>query len=210
MRYTRETREKEAASTSSSWVVEAARRDAARGNARIDRDTVTYTTRGCLLVSHTIVLVLTWLKTYSQWREARRCKLNVSVSTCLLRDGTWFFLATLALNVAQIVASSTPDFPVDLFVTTLPAVLFNRFMLNLRSVDDTGEPPSPAAPPRLSRFSSPRFRIPESFLGNIGGPVDTGDGEYVEDSSEVVHTEEHWQERAWSQDETTGGPSAYM
>lgn len=150
----------------------------------------TYVTRGCLIVSHTIVLVLTWLKTYSQWLAARRLKLNLSVSTCLLRDGTWFFLGALALNIAQVIASSVPSFQADMFVTTLPAVLFNRFMLNLRSIDDAAIH-STVDTERFSRFASPHFRIPESFLGNIGEPISAGKNENGGGAEGLSHMQLH-------------------
>ena len=51
---------------------------------------VVYVTRGSLVVADSIVLVLTWIKTFNNWNEARRLNLNLSISTCLLRDGKFF------------------------------------------------------------------------------------------------------------------------
>ena len=51
--------------------------------------TVAYMSRGSLIVVDSIVLVLTWNKTFSNWNEARRLGLDLSVSTCLLRDGKY-------------------------------------------------------------------------------------------------------------------------
>ncbi|EKM57631.1 uncharacterized protein PHACADRAFT_192772 [Phanerochaete carnosa HHB-10118-sp] len=75
--------------------------------------------------------------TFGHWRRARRLNLRVSLTACLLRDGTFYFVTLLAIGVVQLV---TANFPPDLtlvgaFVTTLPLVLINRFMINLRAVD---------------------------------------------------------------------------
>ena len=43
--------------------------------------------RICLLAADAIVVVLTWSKTFGQWRRSRRLNMHVSVTTCLLRDG---------------------------------------------------------------------------------------------------------------------------
>ena len=48
---------------------------------------VAYVTRSSLVAADLIVLVLTWTKTFGSWKEARRLNVELSVSTCLLRDG---------------------------------------------------------------------------------------------------------------------------
>ena len=48
---------------------------------------VIYVTRGSLVTADSIVLVLTWIRTFTNWNDARRLNLNLSISTCLLRDG---------------------------------------------------------------------------------------------------------------------------
>ena len=49
-----------------------------------------------------------------------------------------------------------------------PPVLVNRFIINLRSLNTAGSSQGSSAPRHWSRFSAPNFRIPDSFLGNIG------------------------------------------
>ena len=44
-------------------------------------------TRGSLVAADSIVLALTWIKTFNNWNEARKLDLQLSVTTCLLRDG---------------------------------------------------------------------------------------------------------------------------
>ena len=48
---------------------------------------VVYATRGSLVAADSIVLVLTWIKTFNNWNRSRKLNLRLSVSTCLLRDG---------------------------------------------------------------------------------------------------------------------------
>ena len=48
-----------------------------------------YVTRSCVIAGDTIVLVLTWQKTFREWNEARRLHMQLSVTTCLLRDGEY-------------------------------------------------------------------------------------------------------------------------
>ena len=59
-------------------------------HATIHNPTVTYVARGSMIVADSIVLVVTWAKTFRHWYELRRLQLDLptSISTCLLRDGT--------------------------------------------------------------------------------------------------------------------------
>ena len=65
-----------------------------------------------------------------------------------------------------------------------PPVLMNRFMINLKSLSTTRSSQGSSAG-HLSRFSAPNFRIPDSFLGNIGEDLQHGhehaDGDNEED-----------------------------
>ena len=47
-----------------------------------------WSARACLLAADVTVVVLTWLKTVRQWRVARSLDIKMSLTTCLLRDGT--------------------------------------------------------------------------------------------------------------------------
>ncbi|KIP06492.1 hypothetical protein PHLGIDRAFT_460177 [Phlebiopsis gigantea 11061_1 CR5-6] len=51
-----------------------------------------YLGRSALIVQDSLVIVLTLIKTFHQWREARKSKLPLSISTCLIRDGVTYFL----------------------------------------------------------------------------------------------------------------------
>ncbi|KIP06045.1 hypothetical protein PHLGIDRAFT_477840 [Phlebiopsis gigantea 11061_1 CR5-6] len=48
-------------------------------------------THGSLVAGDMIVLILTWIKTFHQWRLSRTLGIQLRFSTCLLRDGTLFF-----------------------------------------------------------------------------------------------------------------------
>jgi hypothetical protein len=56
---------------------------------------VAYLTCAAAIGSEVIVLILTWIKTYGQWRESRRLKMPVSLSTLLLRDGKKMIFTSL-------------------------------------------------------------------------------------------------------------------
>lgn len=62
---------------------------------------MTYATRACLILSDVLVLIVTWIKTFGQWRSARQANVRVSLTTCLLRDGTVYFIVLLACNMAH-------------------------------------------------------------------------------------------------------------
>lgn len=57
-----------------------------------------------------------------------------------------------------------------------PSILINRFMLNLRSLDD-GASQGDSDAHHFSRFSAPHFRIAGTFnLGYIGEEIEHADG----------------------------------
>ena len=53
----------------------------------VDNLAVSLATRVPVIVADALVLVLTWMKTYQQVRDARRLNISLSVTTCLVRDG---------------------------------------------------------------------------------------------------------------------------
>ncbi|EKM57688.1 uncharacterized protein PHACADRAFT_206567 [Phanerochaete carnosa HHB-10118-sp] len=91
--------------------------------------------RGSLILADTIVLALTWIKTFGNWRQARSVNVQVSLTTCLLRNGTIYFIAPLVIILIQLLiyASTAVTPPVGAFISSLPLVLINRFMSNLQT-----------------------------------------------------------------------------
>jgi hypothetical protein len=59
-----------------------------------------------------------------------------------------------------------------------PPILINRFLINLRSLDDSGISDAANAQPSLQSMS---FRTPDSVLGNFGQPLDHGSEHEDED-----------------------------
>lgn len=48
---------------------------------------VVWISRGCSTAADIIVMCATWKTTFKQWREGRKLKMPLSISSCLLRDG---------------------------------------------------------------------------------------------------------------------------
>ncbi|GJE88910.1 hypothetical protein PsYK624_049980 [Phanerochaete sordida] len=130
-----------------------------------------FVTRSFLIASDVIVLVITWLKTYRQWREARRIHLHLSMSSCLLRDGTVYFIALLAMNIAHMATYNTVISPMSNIINVLPGIFVVRFMFNLRALDGASATPSASAG-TPSQLSGAHFAVPSHCLGNIGGTLD--------------------------------------
>lgn len=55
-----------------------------------------------------------------------------------------------------------------------PSALLNRFIINLRSLNTPGASQGSSGRQHWSRFTAPNFRIPDSFLGNIGEDLQDG------------------------------------
>ena len=60
---------------------------------------VLFLTRGAVVAADLLLLLVTWMKTYRHWRQARDAHVKVSMSTCLLRDGA--FLTITDQNAAN-------------------------------------------------------------------------------------------------------------
>ncbi|EKM57677.1 uncharacterized protein PHACADRAFT_206557 [Phanerochaete carnosa HHB-10118-sp] len=123
-----------------------------------------------LVLADTIVLVMTWIKTFGNWRRARSVNVQMSLATCLLRDGTIYFMALLAVNIAQMLTyNSTIIEPLMAgFTETLPPILIHRFMIDLRTVDSEALNYSTHVTDRQQEQSTIQFGRPANWLGNIG------------------------------------------
>ncbi|KIP09451.1 hypothetical protein PHLGIDRAFT_323755 [Phlebiopsis gigantea 11061_1 CR5-6] len=126
-------------------------------------------TRASAVAMDILVLGITWTRTFRQWQEARDLKIASPVTTCLLRDGTWYFITLLLLNILQMTLPNESVFAstfVSALLVTLPPILVNRFMINLRSTSS----------PQSASFEASRIVSQAIFLGNIGEPL-ARDGE---------------------------------
>lgn len=136
-----------------------------------------YFTRGCEISGDILALILTWARTLHHWRESRRFKMHISVTTLLLRDGTIFFMTLLVANVTMTVSAvvHSRDQRVHAalaqsLLQALPSVLMPRFMMNLRLLGVPGEIDSIAQ--RFSCFSMPDFEISSVHLDSITAPLE--------------------------------------
>ncbi|EKM56267.1 uncharacterized protein PHACADRAFT_193887 [Phanerochaete carnosa HHB-10118-sp] len=166
---------------------------------RLDKQSTSiYLARGCAIAADAAVLVLTWVKSFGHFREMRRLKLRSSITAILLRDGTVYFMTLLVLNILQVrlTLKSNSDVFEEIYTALqlMPALLAQRFMLNLRlqrRAGAVGEGSSSASSSDFahhhhpSRFSA-NLKMPSDFLGNIGEPL--GDG--LEEEREQVQGED--------------------
>ena len=60
------------------------------------------------------------------------------------------------------------------YTAAQPPILMNRFLINLRSIDTDPSASANSDPAHFSRFTDPNFRVPPSFLGNIGESLQYG------------------------------------
>ncbi|KAI0786302.1 hypothetical protein C8Q75DRAFT_291204 [Abortiporus biennis] len=109
------------------------------------------------IVYNALILILTWVKTFTLWREWRdlkhkRIMRNVSSNDLLLRDGTVYFVLLFALNVTTIQFNAFSSIPA--ITEVMSSILVSRFMLNLRDV-------------KLPSDSQVSF-----IVGNLGAPLE--------------------------------------
>ncbi|GJE94681.1 hypothetical protein PsYK624_108520 [Phanerochaete sordida] len=133
--------------------------------------------------------MFTWMKTYRQLREARRLHMSLSLSTCLFRDGTIYFLAILILQILRLFFSMTAmtgSSAINTLILTLPQILIQRFLMNLRHISQPVElVSSSGAGADMPSFV--RFGVPSNRIGNIGecladSPRDDWSEEYMDDT----------------------------
>ncbi|EKM60284.1 uncharacterized protein PHACADRAFT_189418 [Phanerochaete carnosa HHB-10118-sp] len=84
--------------------------------------------------------------------------------------------ALLVINILQLLTFSNNfaafDDHADVLLQSMPLVMTQRFILNLRQLNHTSRSSNSDAL-HFSRFSV-NFRIPSDFLGNIGEPLEHG------------------------------------
>ncbi|KAJ3549533.1 hypothetical protein NM688_g5166 [Phlebia brevispora] len=145
-------------------------------NLAFTRMAVSIAARAASIAMDTVVVAVTWMKTYHHVREALSLGVRVGYSETLLQDGSIYFGAMMILNIAQLLTDVVPALqgwtPVSVFCEIMPSILISRFIVNLRRVQD--------APTRdisgvrgLSQFSVANFRVPtmQSVVGNMGEPL---------------------------------------
>lgn len=129
--------------------------------------------RASLITSDLIVLTVTWVKTYRIKQEAVEANMKTTTVTLLLRDGTFYFIVLLVINVLHLTLSLTNVFSdVTYFSTAMSSVIVSRFLLNLRQVhmEDNYPDEQPSFVGSTSRISDVRFA--STVVGNLGAPLD--------------------------------------
>ncbi|THH00331.1 hypothetical protein EW026_g2163 [Hermanssonia centrifuga] len=150
---------------------------------------MTIGTRIPVIIADILVLVLTWRKTFRHRMEAIRVGVRAPLSALLLRDGTVYFFALLAMNIAVVLVNTVPSLqtasPVSDIIPVLTPILISRFLLNLRQL---GEPESETQSSLNLRFSTPGFRVPTStiLVETMGADLDHDTAEEVDDEAEDV------------------------
>ncbi|THG92567.1 hypothetical protein EW026_g8373 [Hermanssonia centrifuga] len=123
--------------------------------------------------------------------EAIRVGVRTPLSALLLRDGTVYFAAFLAMNIAQVLVATMPSLqnvaPVGSIILVLTPILISRFLLNLRQL---GEPENEIQSCFDPQFSVLGFRVPTStsIVGNMGADLDHSPAEetdYVAEDADV-------------------------
>lgn len=83
-------------------------------------------------------------------------------------------------------------------------------MLNLRQLSDTNRSQTGSHAQYLSEASTPRFRPPSDLIGNIGEPLEHGQGDEFElDEGESQGEAAAPEQQPDSEPEPVAGPSAY-
>ncbi|KAH9829882.1 uncharacterized protein C8Q71DRAFT_788942 [Rhodofomes roseus] len=93
------------------------------------------TTRACLIASDALVLLIAWYQLHTSLYNVARVSVKSTLATYLLRDGTFYFLVLLVLNICQVIT----DFDRGVFYNPLPyfsnpitSIIISRFLLGIR------------------------------------------------------------------------------
>ncbi|KAI0705162.1 hypothetical protein BC835DRAFT_558114 [Cytidiella melzeri] len=103
--------------------------------------TVSFSTRGSVVLANVIVLVVTWTKAMGTVREASHLNPKAPLSKTLIRDGTLFFI--------------------------IPPIIISRFTLNLRQENHTSEDLRSSQESAAPRKSIIRF-LADILIGKMG------------------------------------------
>ncbi|KAI0086736.1 hypothetical protein BDY19DRAFT_995489 [Irpex rosettiformis] len=142
-------------------------------------DLVSLATRFSVIIGDVLVLLVTWSKTAKSYREARQLRVKAPLATLLFRDGTFYFMVLLIVNVLLVIEDNVPSLLTMQvsapFFETLPPLIICRFILNLRQV-------KPAGSSWISGSQSGTHR----FAGNAGESLQLGVGDEPEEEEENV------------------------
>lgn len=118
------------------------------------------------MLANTIVLAVTWQRTYRSTKHARAVGVKMHLSNFLLRNGTVYFLIILSLTVMSMGSflGTRESFNGGDFLTAAEAIIISRFLLDLRSISTTSS--DTITQPSSSTLTD--FGFVPNFLGNVG------------------------------------------
>ncbi|KAL4248423.1 hypothetical protein ABKN59_008111 [Abortiporus biennis] len=154
----------------------------ARTGKLISEALVALLTRSFALLCEVIVLLATWAKTYTIWKESRSIGFHAPITTLLLRDGTVYFGFMVMINIIAVVLNviHSPDSnEATTYFTSFSSILISRMMLNLREGTSTSSSAmmnqfnrtslilvSNGSPPALAQDD-----VTTIIFGHIGMPI---------------------------------------
>ncbi|KAI0338178.1 hypothetical protein BDW22DRAFT_818748 [Trametopsis cervina] len=118
-----------------------------------------------------VILLVAWYTTYNTRKAARGSDLKAPLTTLLVRDGTFYFVILLILNIFTMFQNSSSIIlnNVPLLLQPMTMIIVYRFILNLRLIDSREEYDTSA------RYSTVRFMNSAMMVGNMAEPLHVND-----------------------------------
>ncbi|KAI0645033.1 hypothetical protein C8Q79DRAFT_1011145 [Trametes meyenii] len=141
---------------------------------------ISITERAASIGSDTILIILTWYKTFGIKRVSMKTGVRTPLATLLLRDGTGYFLVLFTIQLISIITSRIGHHLTiwvvwPYFDQVFSVIFLSRFMLNLRGLyfaNDRGEPGAQSTLP--AHWSDIKFQeLSARVVGNLGATLDT-------------------------------------
>ncbi|KAI0774927.1 hypothetical protein BD413DRAFT_611911 [Trametes elegans] len=158
---------------------------------------VSIATKAATIAADSILIALTWIKTFAIQRDSHKAKMRTPLATLLLRDGEWtaYFLILLVIQIITIISNQIgnkltiwlvwPYFD-QVYVPNVPSlptqftvIFLSRFMLDLRGLYFAGarDPAADGDAQTTLRWSDVRFqgfsRFSSAAVGNLGATLGT-------------------------------------
>ncbi|KAI0804508.1 hypothetical protein BC629DRAFT_1590775 [Irpex lacteus] len=133
---------------------------------RLRTQIVSLVTRVSVIVGDVLLIAVTWFKTARLYKDARKLNVKAPLATLLFRDGTFYFIILLILNILQIIEqNNTVLYSLTLSTSlqiVMTPVIICRFILDLRQVETYDS--------RATISGNLSMR----FVGNLGQSLQTG------------------------------------
>ncbi|GJE90911.1 hypothetical protein PsYK624_070570 [Phanerochaete sordida] len=127
------------------------------------------------ILSDALVLAVTLRRTWRVYSNARRARLRAPFAEILIRDGTVYFLASLIMNVAEVLVCNVLGQVYLLpFICSVTGILFTRLFFDLRALADAER----ACPRGLSELETPEFRMATTCHADTSWVLASSAGDY--------------------------------